>query len=67
MDVRKKESDFPFTHLPSLSKQSNFRLRPMNWPTKSPVGPVLIGDGDLAAFHTKKYLGERIIATPRNR
>ncbi len=26
---------------------------------------VVIGSGDPAAFHARKYLGERIIATPR--
>ena len=53
MDARKRESDFPLTRLPLLSKQSNFRLRPMNRPAKAPEDVVVIGDGDPAALHAR--------------
>jgi hypothetical protein len=40
----------------------------MNWPAKSPVDFVVIGGGDPAVLHARKYLGERIIiGTPRKR
>ena len=58
-----RESDFPFSRFPRLLKQSNFRVRLMNQPTNLPVGPIVIGGGDPAAFHARKNLGERKMIT----
>jgi hypothetical protein len=45
--------DFPLTRRPWMSKQSNFKSRPMNLPANSPVDAVVIGDGDPAARHAR--------------
>ncbi len=66
-EAKRMLSDFPFTHRPLLSWRLNLRLRPRNQPANSLVGSIVIGGGDPASLHVRWNLGERTIATPRNR
>ena len=64
----KKEGEQFSFHLPSKAiKTVKFQSKSNESAHIFTSRSVMIGGGDPAAFHTRKYLGERIIATPRNR